>query len=84
MACIFSVAEKEFLHTVHKNRQQIFIGYSITVSKLACIFTEGGVCYSQSFVKFVCLILKSYTQFESTFHVVFSNVALVVDCRRQC
>lgn len=33
MACIFSVAEKEFLHTVHKNRH--IYRYSITVSKLA-------------------------------------------------
>lgn len=40
MACIFSVAEKEFLHTVHKTDRYIY-RYSITVSKLACIFTEG-------------------------------------------
>lgn len=39
MACIFSVAEK-FLHTVHKTDRYIY-RYSITVSELACIFTEG-------------------------------------------
>lgn len=83
MACIFSVAEKEFY--ILYTKQTVYIcRYSITVSKLACTFTEGAVCYSQSFVKFVCLILKSDTQLESAFHVVFLDVALVVDCRRKC
>lgn len=54
MACIFSVAEKEFLHTVHKTDRYIY-RYSITVSKLARIFTEGWVCVTHEFCE-ICVL----------------------------
>lgn len=79
----FLVWQKRSFYILYTKQTAYIYRYSITVSKLVCICTEGWVDYSQSFVKFVCLTLKTYTQLESAFHVVFVNVAFYTSLWRK-
>lgn len=68
MACIFSGAEKNF-YILYTKQTDIFIGTVLLFTNLHVYLQKAE--FVTSFVKFVCLILKTYTQLESAFHVVF-------------